>query len=118
MQLAPPLCHVTIKVAKVTYRGIYNYSSMAASNLFLNLSQPVKVREGRELVPLHQPLKQPQNTTGGDGRRKNGSLTRRETSATTGAVGRSPRRIAADRGKDIHSKPTGESLIGDIDPSR
>lgn len=91
---------------------------MATSNLLLNLSQPVKSKEGRELVPLFPPPKQPPSTTGADGRRKNGSLTRREISATAGAVSRSPRRTAADKGRNVHSKAPGDSLIGDIDPSR
>lgn len=92
---------------------------MAASNLVLNLSHPLKSREGRA---VYQSPKQPPNT-GVEGRSKQGqgSLTRRDMaiSSSTGAVNnRTQRRTAGEKEKETRSKDPRESLIQDIDPSR
>lgn len=97
-----------------------------AANLVLNLSQP-KSREGREHV-YHVP-KQPPNTGAGvEGRTKQGFLTRRDMSGSTGATGtgvgtRTQKRVASGHGRDKEASnkdPTipRDSLILDIDPSR
>jgi hypothetical protein len=84
----------------------------------LNLSQPVKSREGRGKFTAYQSPKHPPSTGANEGGTKRGSLTRRDVSAPAGAMNKPPRRTAGEKEKVFRTKDHAETLIPDIDPSR